>query len=226
MKSKTKVGSTSRWTNDNLEDYLKRAAAIDAKPPVRPQASSKHKPSRDSMNVIISSIIDSVPYTRIKMAPDGTLASLSIWLAGAHLLTYNQIISLLQRRLPVYFRYKKAWQTKMREVISSLPQTASFTGYVSIDVMRQSARLVDRDGITNLFKILIDSLRQPHPTRPGWRVIQDDSPLVVVDVVPYQRITDSNAALYGSRYGAGLRIVALPNWCEPSPPDPWRDWLV
>lgn len=93
---------------------------------------------------------------------------------GARLITYNSLLHAGQ-----YVRlspYKKACHALARQSMDLLPglKGFQFDKPVKIFVHREAKRLVDNDGLTAMFKFLIDGFRHEG-------LIADDDPLYVVD---------------------------------------------
>jgi hypothetical protein len=205
------------------EALARAGAGHRLRPEVQDAETQAAKPKRPGLRIndLIDSIAQAPLDVRVVRDSQGHLQEMVLWFAGARLLTYNQLISMFQKRLVQYFRYKKAWRKRMAKALDEIGATegpCAFPGQVQIEVLRQSYRRVDRDGVTNLFKILIDALRHPEVG-----VITDDNPNVVVDVIPFQRIV--RRAL-GEPIGVGMRLRAVAqDWKEPPVPDPVVDWL-
>lgn len=178
----------------------------------------------NSLHAVIDSVTNARVDVRVAFDPEGRATELVLWFAGARLLTQNQLISALQKNIKGYFKYKKAWKTKMilaRRLIHA-EHPCQFLDPVLIEVLRHGTRLVDRDSLSPQFKILIDELRYCTSGTKNPAILLEDHPEAVVDVIPFQRQVRKGDA--GFR-GVGMRVVACPNWSPPEPPDPLRDWL-
>lgn len=193
------------------------------------QRKSADKPSSGSglstKKSYITSLLEAVETSRFEsyaeLFPDGSLRELVVWFDGARMLTINQMISLFTNRQFQYFKYKNRWRKQMRKAIETLRLskeiTRGFEHPVKIEVMRHATRMVDRDALPTMFKILIDTLRHEENA-----IIRDDNPDEVVDVLPYQKKIYLNQ---DQRPGVGLRVVAQPNWVPDPIPDVAKEWL-
>lgn len=112
---------------------------------------------------------------------------ISVCFDGARLLTYNQIISLLDSQKFNFFKYKKAWAEKVQMALLDAgvgrlepigrKKPDGFVpllpGPVVIHKYRRSPRLTDMDADDSSFKLLVDLL-----VRNG--IVWDDSRDIVV----------------------------------------------
>lgn len=190
-----------------------------------PAAQGKASPGLSTKKAYLPRLLESVEHAtvrgRLVTFDDGAFQELVLWFEGARALTINQMISIFHNRPFQYFRYKKRWQAKVKDALVPwrVPDRPwrGFVHPVRIEIMRHASRLVDRDALPTMFKILIDALRAPTNG-----IIRDDNPNEVVDLVPYQQKV---AKASGGQPGIGVRLVALPGWVPPAPPRV-EDWLT
>lgn len=201
---------------------------------------TKHAGS-DDLGQIIQAVKNATVEVHATWFPDGPAQELVLWFEGARLMTLNRMISLLTnpgqagkkkpatgKRKPgggapvgPYYAYKKQWKERMKDAQQLLQATYGrlpvFTHPVTIEVMRHAPRLADRDSLAFMFKIHIDMLRDTK----SMKIIRDDNPNEVVDVIPYQKKVNPTEG----KVGVGLRLVAQPGWEPPAIPDARKDWL-
>lgn len=186
----------------------------------KPKKSQGLSTKKSYLPLLIESVSQAQVRSRLVRFEDGTFQELVLWFEGARALTINQMISIFHNRQFQYFRYKKRWQAKVKEALDPMRSPGQpwpgFVHPVRIEILRHAARLVDRDALPTMFKILIDALRAPDNG-----IIRDDNPNEVVDLVPYQQKIMKAS---GDHPGIGLRLIALPGWVPPAPPA-LDDWL-
>lgn len=107
---------------------------------------------------------------------------ISILFIGARLLSINQIFSILQYRKHDIFQYKIMWQKLIDKALSDKKDLPTFNENCELILFRQSARLVDNDALTAMFKYIIDALKLDKDNKKAYYVLTEDNPKVVSNI--------------------------------------------
>lgn len=159
---------------------------------------------------IMDSLEAPVREALVGSGPDGP--TLSLWFAGARLLTVNEIFSILPFRKYDTWKYKKRWKALIQEALDTRDPNVPlplFDGPSRLVLFRRGVNKLDLDSFQTVFKYAIDGLRKAG-------VLVEDNPEIVVETVPEQRI--------GSP-AVGLRLERLLHWEAPPEVDVHAAWF-
>lgn len=117
---------------------------------------------------------------------------ISIIFNNTKLLSLNDMFSILQYRKYELFAYKKMWQELIFKALENKPNLPKFSQDCEIVLFRQSAKLVDNDSLSVMFKFIIDALKldKKLPNKPF--VISEDNPSVIHNIKLIQEKSKEN----------------------------------
>jgi hypothetical protein len=114
---------------------------------------------------------------------------------GARLFSLNEILSILDKRPQLVWRYKKMWRQLTRLAVARLGPEAPRFEACRLTLYRQGKKKIDRDSIDVMFKFIIDALKD-EPKEGFVGLFPDDNPDVVQFMEPRQSV---GPALVGLR---------------------------
>lgn len=135
---------------------------------------------------------------------------LCVRMAGARVLSYNEIYSILQFRKYEAMRYKTACRSAISDALKT-PNTCTatrpfFAGPTALTLIRIGAKKMDRDALAIVFKHFLDALRKNG-------VIADDNPDIICRIETFHAVGEPSLT---------MALHRLPGWSEPAIPD-WSD---
>lgn len=188
------------------------AALLPSGAHARPSADAGEKKKRRGVELqpIMDSLKAPVREALVGQGVDGP--TLSLWFAGARLLTVNEIFSILPFRKYDTWKYKKRWKALIQEALDTRDPSVPlplFDGPSRLVLFRRGVNKLDLDSFQTVFKYAIDGLRKAG-------VLVEDNPEIVVETVSEQRI---------GAPAVGLRLERLLRWTAPPEVDVHQAWF-